>query len=140
MPAQSHEGAAQSQSPPHNVAVATDAQTSHPSQAGDTPRASTSLRALLESTEPASLPTPGARVGHYLLTRQIGRGGMGAVFEAMQDQPRRLVAVKLMRYGPESPAGLRRFEFESQTLARLRHPGIAQVYEAGTHEENGRLI
>jgi non-specific serine/threonine protein kinase/serine/threonine-protein kinase len=68
----------------------------------------------------------------------IGRGGMGAVYEAIQENPRRTVAVKLMRRGITSKTALRRFEFESQILARLRHPGIAQLYEAGTHHEDGQ--
>jgi non-specific serine/threonine protein kinase/serine/threonine-protein kinase len=60
---------------------------------------------------------------------------MGAVYEAQQKQPRRLVALKLIRSGIASPSALKRFEYEAQLLARLRHPGIAQVYEAGTHDD-----
>jgi hypothetical protein len=96
------------------------------------------------SPSPPSLlsdaPESGNRVGHYTLLRQIGTGGMGAVFEAVQDHPRRTVAVKVMRRGVSSPAGLRRFEFEAQTLARLRHPGIAQIFEAGSHEHDGQPL
>ena len=79
----------------------------------------------------------GQKIGPCTLRRMIGRGGMGAVYEAIQENPRRTVAVKLMRRGITSKTALRRFEFESQILARLRHPGIAQVYEAGTHQEDG---
>lgn len=75
------------------------------------------------------------RIGHYGITRLIGAGGMGAVYEAQQDNPRRTVALKVMRGAIASPQASRRFEYESQLLARLRHPGIAQVYEAGTHTE-----
>ena len=59
---------------------------------------------------------------------------MGTVYEAQQEQPRRRVAIKMMKHGITSSSALRRFEFESQTLA-LHHPGIAQVYEAGTHDD-----
>ena len=79
----------------------------------------------------------GQKIGPCTLRRMIGRGGMGAVYEAIQENPRRTVAVKLMRRGITSKTALRRFEFESQILARLRHPGIAQVYEAGTHHDEG---
>jgi len=75
------------------------------------------------------------RIGHYKILRLIGAGGMGAVYEAEQDQPRRTVALKIMRGAIASPQASRRFEYESQLLARLRHPYIAQVYEAGTHQE-----
>jgi hypothetical protein len=72
------------------------------------------------------------RIGNYELKREIAAGGMGVVYEAVQQNPRRVVALKLMRVGPRSASWLRRFEHESQMLARLRHPNIAQVYEAGT--------
>jgi len=58
---------------------------------------------------------------------------MGTVYEATQDNPRRVVAVKVMKQGIASKSALRRFEYEGQILGRLRHPGIAQIYEAGTH-------
>src|SRR5207244_4941165 len=54
------------------------------------------------------------------------------VYEAEQEQPRRTVALKVIKPGLASPELLRRFEQESQALGRLQHPGIAQIYEAGT--------
>src|ERR1043165_6454535 len=75
------------------------------------------------------------RIGNYEIRRIIGSGGMGAVYLAVQEQPRRTVALKIMRSGIASRAALRRFEYESQLLARLQHPGIAQIYEAGTHDD-----
>jgi serine/threonine protein kinase len=57
---------------------------------------------------------------------------MGAVYEAEQDHPRRTVALKIIKSGIASAELLRRFEQESQALGRLQHPGIAQIYEAGT--------
>jgi non-specific serine/threonine protein kinase/serine/threonine-protein kinase len=77
----------------------------------------------------------GQRVGQYRLQQVIASGGMGTVYLAHQEHPRRAVAVKLMRHGVMSRSLLRRFEFEAQVLARLRHPNIAQVYEAGTHDD-----
>ena len=74
-------------------------------------------------------------IGDYRITSLIGSGGMGSVYEALQEQPRRRVAIKMMRRGITSKSAQRRFEFESQLLARLQHPGIAQVYEAGTHDD-----
>jgi len=85
----------------------------------------------------ASAPEAAARqlpasIGHYRIVRLLGEGGMGAVYEAEQDQPRRRVALKVIKTAWASPEILRRFELESQTLGRLHHPGIAQIYEAGT--------
>ena len=74
------------------------------------------------------------RIGQYRIKQVIASGGMGTVYEAIQEQPRRSIALKIMK-GIASRSALRRFEYESQVLARLRHPGIAQIYEAGTHRE-----
>ena len=52
---------------------------------------------------------------------------MGTIYEANQDSPRRVVAVKVMKQGIVSRSALRRFEYESQILARLRHPGIGDL-------------
>jgi eukaryotic-like serine/threonine-protein kinase len=80
------------------------------------------------------------RVGSYRIVRLIGSGGMGTVYEAEQAHPRRTVAVKVLSWGIRSRAAMRRFEHESHLLGRLRHPGIAQVHEAGTHVEDGRKL
>ena len=80
-------------------------------------------------------PLIGKKIGSCTIKRIIGSGGMGVVYEAIQDNPRRRVALKMMKRGVTSREATRRFEFESQTLARLKHQGVAQVYEAGTHDE-----
>ncbi|MBT7352016.1 MAG: protein kinase, partial [Phycisphaerae bacterium] len=85
--------------------------------------------------EPVTFSRIGTKIGAFTLKRIIGSGGMGTVYEAMQEQPRRRVAVKMIKRGITSKSALRRFEFESQLLGRLQHPGIAQVYEAGTHDD-----
>ena len=71
-------------------------------------------------------------IDRYRILRLIGEGGMGSVYEAEQDFPRRIVALKIVKPGLATPELLRRFELESQALGRLQHPGIAQIYEAGT--------
>lgn len=82
-----------------------------------------------------------ARLGKYELLDLIGEGGMGAVYRARQDHPRRIVAVKIIRSAFSSPELVRRFEREAETLGRLHHPGIAHVYEAGfaTLEQPGSV-
>ena len=75
------------------------------------------------------------RIGPYRIKSVIAAGGMGTVYEATQEHPRRTVAVKVMNQGITSRTALRRFEYEAQLLARLRHQGIAQIYEAGTHDD-----
>jgi len=77
----------------------------------------------------------GNLIGSYRLTRLIGAGGMGRVYESEQGAPRRTVALKLLNGALVSAAARRRFEYEAEVLARLHHPGIAQIYEAGIHED-----
>jgi tetratricopeptide (TPR) repeat protein len=99
-------------------------------------------RALFDTGLPDELPRDegvgpltGQRIGRFHLRRLIGSGGMGSVYEAVQSSPRRTVAVKVMKPGVASRAARKRFEYEVQTLARLHHPGIAQVFEAGIYED-----
>ncbi|HEU5179286.1 MAG TPA: protein kinase, partial [Candidatus Polarisedimenticolia bacterium] len=91
--------------------------------------------AFLEGGPTASAGLEGRIIGGYTIGRLIGEGGMGAVYEAQQRQPRRLVALKLINSSFASQSTLRRFAYEAEVLARLRHPGIAQIYEAGTHDD-----
>ncbi|MFI5166641.1 MAG: tetratricopeptide repeat protein [Thermoanaerobaculales bacterium] len=72
-----------------------------------------------------------AAIGSYRILRLLGEGGMGAVYEAEQEKPRRTVALKVIKAAWAGPELIRRFEQESQALGRLHHPGIAQIYEAG---------
>lgn len=71
------------------------------------------------------------RLGSYRIVRTISQGGMGTVYEAIQDRPRRAVALKVIRAGLATEKVLRRFDAESEALAALRHPGVVQVFEAG---------
>jgi WD40 repeat protein/serine/threonine-protein kinase RIO1 len=80
-------------------------------------------------------PLIGQSIGGVKLVRVISEGGMGRVYEGRQENPRRTVAVKLVKPGVATEKLLRRFEFEAQVLARLSHPGVAQIFAAGTHGE-----
>ncbi len=89
----------------------------------------------VDSSTPADAPPLPARIGRYRILRLLGEGGMGTVYEAEQDNPRRPVALKVIRHGLVSPALLKRFAYEVEILGRLHHPGIAQIYEAGLGED-----
>lgn len=79
----------------------------------------------------------GRTIGHYQLTREIGRGGMGVVYEAFRadDQFRQKVAIKLLWPGMNSSEIARRFRHERQILANLDHPHIARLLDGGVTEE-----
>jgi len=80
-------------------------------------------------------PLIGSHVGCFHIKQAIASGGMGTVYEAVQDHPHRTVALKVMKRNVASSSALRRFQFEAQILGRLRHPNIAQVYQAGMHDD-----
>jgi len=82
----------------------------------------------------------GESLGDVRIVRLIAEGGMGRVYEGLQAQPRRPVAVKVMRSTRLAPAAIERFHREIEVLARLVHPGIAQVYLAGTCRVDGHEI
>jgi len=73
-------------------------------------------------------------IGPYRILRLLGEGGMGSVFEAEQENPRRTVALKVVHAGVMSDEMRRRFELEAQVLGHLHHPCIAQIHEAGVFE------
>jgi predicted Ser/Thr protein kinase len=77
----------------------------------------------------------GQHIGRYRIVRTLGRGGMGVVYLALQANPERLVALKLLS-GAASDAALARFRREAELLARLSHPGIARIIEVDV--EDGR--
>ncbi|MBX3733192.1 MAG: protein kinase [Verrucomicrobiae bacterium] len=78
-------------------------------------------------------PVVGQSVGTCQLLEKIGEGGCGVVYLAEQTRPvRRRVAVKVIRLGMDTREGVARFAAEGQALARMDHPGIARVFDAGT--------
>lgn len=78
----------------------------------------------------------GRRIGPYQILREIGSGGMGAVYLAERvDEFRRQVALKLMRPGMDSRAVVSRFRHERQILAGLDHPNIAKLLDGGATDD-----
>jgi serine/threonine protein kinase/tetratricopeptide (TPR) repeat protein len=84
-----------------------------------------------KSTDPAT-----RTIGRYRIVGKLGEGGMGIVFEAEQEHPRRRVALKVIRGGTfVDEQHIRMFQREVDTLARLKHPNIASIYEAGRTDQ-----
>lgn len=79
----------------------------------------------------------GRKIGAYEVTRLIGIGGMGAVYEAtrIDEQFTMRVAIKMMRRGADSELAVRRFRYERQILANLRHRNIAGLLDGGVTED-----
>ncbi len=79
----------------------------------------------------------GQRLGAYQILREIGRGGMGAVYlaERADEEFRKTVAIKLLKRGTDTDEVLQRFRAEREILARLEHPNIARLLDGGTTED-----
>ena len=93
---------------------------------------------VLESFVEDKDPMLGRRLGSYRIEREIGRGGMGAVYEASRadNEFNKRAAIKLVKRGMDTDFILRRFRKERQILAALDHPHIAGLLDGGTTEDN----
>ncbi len=93
-----------------------------------------------DGADRGSMPTPQqpATIAGYRIIGLLGQGGMGVVWEAEQERPRRRVALKVMRREHQvDDLHARLFHREAETLARLEHPNIAAIHGTG-HTEDGR--
>lgn len=82
----------------------------------------------------ATAITPGHLIGQYRMVRELGRGGMGAVYLAQRadEQFEQWVAIKLIKRGMDTDSVLRHFRNERQILASFDHPNIARLFDGGT--------
>lgn len=97
------------------------------------------LDALRGGDEPDGEDEPiPERIGGFEILRVLGEGGMGVVYEAVQDSPKRHVALKVIRQRSLHSKIRKRFEREADILARLNHPSIATIYESGIAQEGDR--
>jgi tetratricopeptide (TPR) repeat protein len=103
----------------------------------DAPGSDALVAALHDAAEGGAAAAPPVdlpdTLGPFRIERLLGAGGMGVVYEASQDHPKRRVALKVVSAAATGTRGRDRFRDEIDVLARLSHPGIAAVLEAGEH-------
>ena len=116
-----------------------EAETIAPGFKGDPPQMP-SMKSSDDPLPPSHRQLIGRALGPYTIQRLIGSGGMGQVWEAIQENPKRSIALKILRSGIISTAARERFKFEVEILGRLRHPNIAQIYDAGEMDLEGEVI
>src|SRR5262245_66636767 len=91
---------------------------------------------LKRASQPAAPPAPKLEtIRHYVLTRKLGEGGMGVVYEARDERLGRLVAIKRVRSFSGDATLRDRLVREARTAAGISHPNICQVYELGEEGE-----
>ena len=77
------------------------------------------------------VPEAGARIGDYEVIRELGRGGMAVILTARHIETEEVRAIKMMLPGAHVDEVIQRFHLEFDILARLDHPGVLKVFEAG---------
>ena len=103
----------------------------------DHPELADALEACLAGIEfiqhaTASIATEPAALGDFQIIREIGRGGMGVVYEAEQSSLHRRVALKVLRFGVADEDAMLRFRREAETVARLHHTNIVPIFAVGS--------
>lgn len=98
--------------------------------------------ALHPDNDPEDTPGEGRRIGSYVLVREVGRGGTGVVYQAIRadGEFHQTVAFKVVRRGMDTDFILRRFRQERHILARLDHPSIARLLDAGSTSQGQPYI
>jgi serine/threonine protein kinase len=115
-----------------NAALRAEVETLLRHEAGALATAAVQGAALGDAPPPTELIALPAPFGRYTLIRKLGAGGMGVVYEAEQQHPQRIVALKLVHPTFASPEFLQRLRREAELLGHLDHPGIVRVYDADT--------
>jgi serine/threonine protein kinase/tetratricopeptide (TPR) repeat protein len=80
----------------------------------------------------APMATPG-QLGHYIIERKLGEGGMGVVYAARDEKLQRTIAIKTMAIAPDE-AARQRFWREARAAASVNHPNVCQIHEIGEHD------
>jgi tetratricopeptide (TPR) repeat protein len=122
--------------------------TERTADAGRRASALSRLLAEIASVEEAELPDrfapglpAGAAVGRFLVLREIGRGGFGVVYEALDPELARRVALKVLRPGSRvAPRGEEWVRREAEAVARLNHPGIVTLHDFGRADQGAYLV
>jgi eukaryotic-like serine/threonine-protein kinase len=105
------------------------------------PRHRTALRReVLDASSIVDWSVIGKTVGKYRIVGQLGRGGMGTVYKAVDEMLDRAVAIKVINPELTDTKNMKRFRAEATTLAKLSHPEIATIYELFQSEKDLLLV
>ena len=90
--------------------------------------------------EPPSMEDVASRLPRFKFEKELGRGGLGTVFGAIDRKLDRIVAIKVMFKNPDNPEFSERFEREASAMAKLSHPNIVSIYESGKVDDLHYLV
>jgi tetratricopeptide (TPR) repeat protein len=94
---------------------------------------------ILDSFEPSNDPSELGKIGQYRIHRVIGHGGMAVVFEAVDTELNRMVALKILRTDRSDPSARERFIREAQALAGVKNPHVVAIYSVQSESHHPRI-
>ena len=101
---------------------------------GSTPQLASPSGSAPAASDRSPSASASSTIGPYIITGQLGRGGMGIVYRARDSRLQRTVAIKTMATPAVDEAGRQRFWREARAAASVNHPNICQIYDIGEHE------
>lgn len=107
----------------------------HPELAEQLEQCLSGIEFIHRASAPAAKPGMPTQLGDFRIVREVGRGGMGVVYEAEQISLKRRVALKVLRFGAASDTeAMQRFQREAETVAGLHHTNIVPIFAIGCEQ------
>ena len=94
----------------------------------------------MTSVAPSMIPEVGTQIGAYTVVREVGRGGMATILEAIHRDAEEVRAIRLMLPGSHEEEVIQRFKLEFDILSRLENPGVTREFDTGMYGDRPFIV